>query len=157
MSNAELALAIPALYFFVVAFPLVWIDLKERRLPNRLTLPGLALSALGLVSAAFLGEPLKALASFGVALALFIVGVFLSFRGWLGMGDVKLLSGVSLVVGAFDLSLVPILLGSVLVCVVVYAALFYTRQLKSNRFALGPAICLSYLLCLALIVIRLLG
>jgi leader peptidase (prepilin peptidase)/N-methyltransferase len=151
MSNAHFALAVPALYFLVVSAPLAYFDLKERRLPNRLTLPGIALALLALVVFAILGEPLKALLSFGVALLLFALGVFISMKGWLGMGDVKLFVGSALVVGAFDLAYVGILLGVTLVVGIGCAIYRIVTRTTYRSIALGPGIILSYLVCLAVI------
>jgi leader peptidase (prepilin peptidase)/N-methyltransferase len=151
MSNAHFALAVPALYFLVVSAPLAYFDLKEKRLPNRLTLPGIALALLALVVFAILGEPLKALLSFVVALALFALGVFVVIKGWLGMGDVKLLSGLALVVGAFDLGYTGLLVGVTLVVGIGYAIYRIVTRTIDRSFALGPGIILSYLVCLAVI------
>jgi leader peptidase (prepilin peptidase)/N-methyltransferase len=79
--------------FVLLLIPLMFIDLKHHRLPNILTLPGIA---LGLLLSAGLGQiksaVLGALTGGGI---LFIVAVVT--RGGLGMGDVKLQA----MVGAF--------------------------------------------------------
>jgi Flp pilus assembly protein protease CpaA len=114
-------------------------------------LPGIALALLALVVFAILGEPLKALLSFVVAFALFALGVFVVIKGWLGMGDVKLLSGLALVVGAFDLGYTGLLVGVTLVVGIGYAIYRIVTRTTDRSFALGPGIILSYLVCLAVI------
>jgi leader peptidase (prepilin peptidase)/N-methyltransferase len=85
--------------------PLVRIDVAERRLPNRLVLPALAIAVpLTAVDAAVrqttLLEPL--LIGFAVGAVLYGCAVF----GGLGMGDVKLGALLGLAVGCFGMSAV---------------------------------------------------
>jgi leader peptidase (prepilin peptidase)/N-methyltransferase len=76
-------------YVAAVSIPLVVVDIREHRLPNRLVVPGVALSAvcaLGeLVTSG--GQSWVPLAS---AAAYFVIMLALSVAGGLGMGDVKL-------------------------------------------------------------------
>jgi len=74
----------------VVALAAAWFDVRERRLPNLLTVSALAVALLLRVPGGFgaLGEgALGALLGFGLALPFFLVG-------GLGGGDVKLLTAV---------------------------------------------------------------
>jgi leader peptidase (prepilin peptidase)/N-methyltransferase len=88
-----------------VACALVWLaaltvyDLRQRRLPNALTLPG---AAVVLVVAAIAGRGAGALAG---ALALFIgyLAVHLIAPAAMGAGDVKLAIGIGAVTGAFGI------------------------------------------------------
>ncbi|WP_426624723.1 prepilin peptidase [Leifsonia sp. McL0607] len=84
--------AVGALYVAAVTAALVRYDLRERRLPNALVLPGLAFVAVGAVWSVLSGAGGIALV---VAAALCSLGVLLAFLvlacgGGLGMGDVKL-------------------------------------------------------------------
>ncbi len=72
-------------------------DIRERRLPNVLTLPGAA-AILGV--AAVLGRGLPALAG-AAALALLYLVVHLLAPAAMGAGDVKLAVGVGALTGAF--------------------------------------------------------
>ena len=68
------------------------IDLRERRLPNKIVLPGLVVAIAGQVIAALLDA--NSLARFWaailVALGVFALGLIANLRLGLGMGDVKL-------------------------------------------------------------------
>jgi Flp pilus assembly protein protease CpaA len=50
----------------------------------------------------FFGEWQRALVTLGIALAIAVVGITLSVKGWIGMGDVKLLTAMSLPLGWFS-------------------------------------------------------
>ncbi len=81
--------------FLLAAIPVAAVDLRERRIPNAAVVAGLALA---LCWAAGRGEASLTDSVLGGALGLLLLGgVWLLFRGRLGMGDVKFAS----VVGAF--------------------------------------------------------
>ncbi|KQR54214.1 hypothetical protein ASF88_05235 [Leifsonia sp. Leaf336] len=94
--------AVGALYVAAVTAALVQYDLRQRRLPDALVLPGLAFAALGALWSALS-------ASSGIAVvvtaALCGLGVLLAFLvlasgGGLGMGDVKLAALLAAALGA---------------------------------------------------------
>lgn len=86
-------------YFAATSIPLVFFDLKERRLPNKITVPGLVVVVLSLAASANWPK-------FGISLlvgfAVFLVGLLLSIRGWIGMGDVKLFTSLGMLLAWFD-------------------------------------------------------
>jgi leader peptidase (prepilin peptidase)/N-methyltransferase len=90
-------------YFAAVTIPLVVYDLRERRLPNKLTLPGLVVAV---VTLALTMEWVKFLLALGISSLLFLLGTLISVRGWIGMGDVKLFTGLSMLLAWFDPALV---------------------------------------------------
>lgn len=87
-----------AAYLALFTIPLVVIDLRERRLPNKITLPGIVVTLIGIVLT--LQWPKVGVAVLCAAV-LFAAGTALSFKGWLGMGDVKLLVPIGLTLGWF--------------------------------------------------------
>ncbi|MFK3670077.1 prepilin peptidase [Leifsonia aquatica] len=101
-----------AVYLAVVTVPLVVTDVRERRLPNALVLPGYVFAAVGLVWEALArGSPSHdTLASVTVVLAggAGVLGLFLLlvWSGGLGMGDAKLAGLLAIALGAA----VPVLL-----------------------------------------------
>ena len=90
-------------YFAVTTIPLMVYDFRERRLPNKITLPGLLVT---LISLALTLEWSKFLMALGVSVLLFLAGLLLSIKGWIGMGDVKLFASLSLLLAWFDPALV---------------------------------------------------
>ena len=80
-------------FFAATTIPLMVIDFRERRLPNKITIPGYLISLLGLVLTLEWSRVLTAVA---ISALLFGAGTLISLKGWIGMGDVKLVSGLSL-------------------------------------------------------------
>jgi leader peptidase (prepilin peptidase)/N-methyltransferase len=130
-------------YFAATSIPLVIFDLKERRLPNKITVPGLVVVVLSLAAAANW-------AKFGVSLlvgtAVFLIGLLLSIRGWIGMGDVKLFTSLGMLLAWFDPLLVWqatfwTFLTAGLFVVVGYLAKKITAQ---STLALGPYLLIGF-------------
>jgi leader peptidase (prepilin peptidase)/N-methyltransferase len=104
------ALAAP---FLSLLFALSVIDLRHRKLPNRLVYPAVVLSAALVVVADLAGSELSA-ASAGLGFLAYGVGLlvvaFISPKG-MGMGDVKLAGLVGLVLGSLGLAHVAVAAG----------------------------------------------
>ena len=89
---------LPFLALVVVAAALSWIDLTQRRLPNRIVLPGLAASVPVLLLVGGVDRWVGSLAGAALLFALYFVLALVSPRG-MGMGDVKLAALVGLYAG----------------------------------------------------------
>lgn len=156
MDSIGWALAlVPPLHALAVALPLAKTDLRERRLPNRLVLPVLASAFLftGLASAV-----LSDWSRFGYALltsvTVFLLGIWLSLRGQLGMGDVKLATALAQSLAWFS----PQLAFVALVVAFLFASIhILVRQIKrkvpgrpsSDSLAFGPYLLMGFALTLA--------
>ena len=106
--------ALAGIAYLLVATPaLTVIDLCERRLPNKIVLPGLAVAIAGQVIAGLLDA--NSLARFWaailVALGVFALGLIANLRNGFGMGDVKLSTLAALSVAWLHPELVLWLLG----------------------------------------------
>lgn len=132
-------------YIAAVTVPLVVIDLRSRRLPNRLVLPGYlvasaTLTAAWLSSGSFPVVPL-------VSTAAYVLFLFaLSFAGGMGMGDVKLAGVLGAAAGLVSPSaaiLSPLLafgLGGL-----VSALILATRRgIRATRIPFGPFMLLGF-------------
>ena len=75
-------------------------DLRQRRVSNSLCA---AIAGLGLIRWAAAMQVAPAAWAFAAAILLFGFGLILFSRGWLGGGDVKLISATALLLGAPDL------------------------------------------------------
>ncbi|MDN7130820.1 A24 family peptidase [Halomonas sp. MC140] len=113
-------------------------DLRSQRIDNRLLYPFLLLAVLWLlINAESLAgvSVIDALAGLGCALALTVPG---HIKGVLGGGDVKLMAGIGLTVGAMMTLLVIIIAGLLFVLWAVAAArLPRSAQLFLQRHAQG--------------------
>lgn len=149
LAVAALGLAphtIPALYLAAAAPELARVDLREHRLPNRLTLTGIAVGivAAGISWLATQQVPVVALAA-GAASALLLL--VLSLGGGMGMGDVKLGAAIGLASPTLAIAvaapLAAFLLGGAAGTVVLIA------RGRGSRIAFGPYLLAGYVVALA--------
>ena len=155
---------LPVAYLLLVAWPLARIDLREHRLPNALTLPGLWLALAGQTLASLV-LALRGLVDQGrdwpevlgaafanQAGALVVAAVVFAFslaaHVWagLGMGDVKLLTVIALSLGWFSpwSPLLAVVVG-LATAVVVVVTRFAMGRIKLNAaMALGPYLLVGF-------------
>jgi leader peptidase (prepilin peptidase)/N-methyltransferase len=143
METAIIFASIPLAYLLVVAVPLVVIDIQEKRLPNVLVLPAIGLELIMLPIASALGNDWNRLGSaLLVGLGVFILGFVGNIYGLLGMGDVKLVTAISIGLAWFEGwfgFLVPIL-GVGLTAIVGMALILggsRIQQIAAGPFILG--------------------
>jgi leader peptidase (prepilin peptidase)/N-methyltransferase len=128
------------------------IDVRCRRLPNRLTLGATALLGLSLmITALVTGEPTLVLRALGGAVlltGLLLVVHLISPRG-MGFGDVKLGAPLGLAVGAASLAevVVAVVVASALGAVAGVVVLARHRD-RARAFAFGPCLCAGAVLVL---------
>jgi leader peptidase (prepilin peptidase)/N-methyltransferase len=130
-------------FFAATTIPLMVIDFRERRLPNKITIPGYLISLLGLVLTL---EWSRVLTAVVISALLFGIGTLISLKGWIGMGDVKLVSGLSLLLAWFDPSLVwqATLWSFGLATVVVLVGFIAKKITTRSSIALGPYLLLGF-------------
>ncbi len=149
--------ALPAYgYLAAVGGVLAVTDARQRRLPDRLTLPSypIALALLGLAAAALPGGGrhfLGALAGLGVALALFLVQVMIYPDG-LGWGDVKLAGILGLYLGWLGLTALAagLFLGYALAGAAGLALIAAGRASRPTQLPFGPFLLAGTLAAIAL-------
>ncbi len=131
-------------YLALAGAALAVIDARERRLPNRLTLPSypVALALLGLAALLLPGGGrhfLGALGGLGIALALFTVQAVLYPAG-LGWGDVKLAGILGLYLGWLGLAAVAagLFLGYLLAAVAGLGLVAAGRASRKTQLPFGP-------------------
>lgn len=123
-------------------------DVRQRRLPNALTLPG---AAVVLAVAAVAGRGVPAFIG-GLALALLYLGVHLVAPAGMGAGDVKLAIGVGALTGYFgvDAWVLAALGAPVLTALWAVAVAFRGRE---STVPHGPSMCAAATVAVALVVI----
>lgn len=130
-------------FFAATTIPLIVIDIRERRLPNRITLPGIAISLLGIALSL---DWVKVLLALGVAVGIFALGTLLSIKGLIGMGDVKLMTGLGMLLTWFS----PHLLWQSLLWTFLSAGVFviggmlFKKITTRSTIALGPYLLIGF-------------
>jgi leader peptidase (prepilin peptidase)/N-methyltransferase len=140
-------------YLLVVAWPLARTDIREHRLPNRLTLPLLPVALCGQLLAAGLGDDWSRLGvALGWAVVAFVVGLGINRVGTLGMGDVKLITGMSLSLAWFS-PVAPLLALAAAFALATLVVLFLVATRKArmgSSIALGPYLLVGFALAFVL-------
>lgn len=140
-SIAEFIALIGPGYLTAVAVPLSIIDVKQRRLPNRLVLPGLLVSLVcELVAAGLSGDWMRLGITVLGSLAVFAVSYSLNRLGAMGMGDVKLLTLIALIFGWWSWSAlgIALLAGFGSAVAVTSVQLIWNRARMTQTIPLGP-------------------
>lgn len=115
-------------------------DIRERRLPNWLTLPG-AVVVLGVAAAAGRGVP-AVLGAVGLT-GLYLV-VHLVVPAAMGAGDVKLAVGVGALTGAFGYDVWVLAAVGAPLLTAIWALVALTRR-SSSTVPHGPSMCIATL------------
>ncbi len=138
-------------YLLIVAWPLARTDIREHRLPNKYTLPLVPIALVGQLAACLAGADWSQLAiALGWAVASFAVGLGINRIGTLGMGDVKLITGMSLSLGWFA-PVAPLLAlcAAFALATIVVLFLFVTRKARmGSSIALGPYLLVGFAIAL---------
>ena len=158
--NLALGFALsPIAYLAAVAWPLARTDLREHRLPNKITLPGLAIAlvtqtlaslVLGFGQIAQGASAWLGFANQGEALmvASLVFGVSLAAHVWagLGMGDVKLLTLMSLSLGWFSpwSPLLALMVGFTAAVLAILAGMALGRTKLNAALPLGPYLLVGF-------------
>ena len=135
--------ALGPLYLLAVAYPLGRIDVRERRLPNRLVLPAFPVTLLGQLLA---WQPQRITQALLVAVVAFGAGLLANRAGSLGMGDVKLIAAIALALGWFSPFAVLVAVSLSFGFGVLAIAIIALRQKKEmgRSIALGPYLLVGF-------------
>jgi leader peptidase (prepilin peptidase)/N-methyltransferase len=142
MLQPQVALAwIGPAYLLLMTLPLAFIDIRQRRLPNKIVLPGLAITLVGQVLSVLAGAQWQQLAvAWATAVTVFALAAFANYFGALGMGDVKLMALMTAALSWFGWQH-PLIAFAVafLLATMGVLVLFVSRRAKlGSTVALGP-------------------
>ena len=135
-------------YLVLTAWPLAKTDILERRLPNKFVLPAFPITWLGQILAGLFGAGyLNMLWAFLAAVITFAISLLINRLGLLGMGDVKLMTVMSLALGWYSTLLPIIALGlSFLIAGLVAVVLLAVKRIKlGGSIPLGPYLIAGFL------------
>jgi leader peptidase (prepilin peptidase)/N-methyltransferase len=129
-------------YVAAVSIPLVVIDIREHRLPNRLVVPGVALAAACAAGELATSAGRHWLPVAG-GVAYFVTMLVLSLVGGLGMGDVKLAAILGVSVGFVSLEG---LVGQLVLTFLAggFVALLFWVCRRRGNIPFGPFMLLGY-------------
>jgi len=144
----ELLLLIPLVFLACVSWQLVRDDFKEHRLPNKYTVPMIAITAASLVAYGLLtGQQQRLLESLLAMAITFGIGWLLARYADLGMGDVKLLVSLNGWLAWHDPWLIAISLAVGLIAANLFAlGIWLKRKDPKEHIALGPFLLLGFYL-----------
>ena len=134
-------------YLALVSVPLALIDIREHRLPNPLTLSSIGVSGTLVVTDALIqARYLQLLFGIGIATTTWFVGLMLGHLEQIGMGDVKLLVSMHLIVGYLSpwLVLVELVVGFTLASLVSIALLVLRRMTLKSSLPMGPYLLVGF-------------
>ena len=137
----------------LLSWPLSQVDIKEHRLPNPMTLTiigaGVLLISLDAILSGSLGSLILGLACAGIT---FGVGFAMAHWNLIGMGDVKLLTGLHLILGYLSpwLILLSLTAGFLAASMVSLPLLLLGKITAQSNTAMGPYLLLGFFLVVIL-------
>ena len=137
------------IYLLAVAWPLSVVDIRERRLPNKFTLPAFPITLFGQLIAVCGGaDATRLLLALLAGVLAFSACLALNRYAGLGMGDVKLIAAITFALGWFSplLPAIAIAIALVLAGVVALAMIIRRKANMGSSIALGPYLLVGFAL-----------
>jgi leader peptidase (prepilin peptidase)/N-methyltransferase len=141
------------IYLLAVSWPLARTDIREHRLPNKYTLPAIVIALVSELLAAWIGDQWF---NFSTALFCAVVAFGMSLLAnrfaTLGMGDVKLITAMSLCLGWFS-PMAPVLaltFAFVIAGMVILAKLAARKTRMGQSIPLGPYLLVGFVISLVM-------
>lgn len=147
---------LPALatgYIAIIALPLTLIDIREHRLPNPMTISAIAIAAVSiLVDAIWQQRTSQLILAALIALATWSAGYLMARFELIGMGDIKLLTAMHLLLGYLSpwLILISLTAGFTLASLVSLVLLAMRRITLKSSTAMGPFLLIGFFAALGL-------
>ena len=151
MSILDIISALPLVYLAVATIPLIVIDYKLHRLPNKIVLPFAALAFITAITVNVATQSwINLLLAVGLPFVWFIIGILLNYFDVVGMGDVKFITALLLAVGVYSpliaLLIIPL---SVLFSIISIVYMAMRKAPIGTSVPLGPWLILSTWLVVA--------
>jgi len=145
----------PALYLLLVSVPLLVVDIRVGRLPNKILLPVYPLWLISSISYAVMsGDWLSSVViPLAIAIPVIIVLLVMNYKGSLGMGDVKLLVAMGLSLSWKSLWVWILVPATIIIGVAGVVFMVWVLR-KENRIALAPFAFVAYALTIAILFIN---
>ena len=137
------------IYLLAVAWPLSVVDIRERRLPNKYTLPAFPTTLFGQLIAVCGGaDATRLLLALFAGVLAFSACLALNRYAGLGMGDVKLIAAITFALGWFSplLPAIAVAIALALAGVVALAMIMRRKANMGSSIALGPYLLVGFAL-----------
>jgi leader peptidase (prepilin peptidase)/N-methyltransferase len=137
------------IYLLAVAWPLSVVDIQERRLPNKFTLPAFPITLFGQLIAVCGGaDATRLLLALLAGVLAFSACLALNRYAGLGMGDVKLIAAITFALGWFSplLPAIAIAIALALAGAVALAMIIRRKANMGSSIALGPYLLVGFAL-----------
>ena len=137
------------IYLLAVAWPLSVVDIRERRLPNKFTLPAFPITLFGQLIAVCGGaDATRLLLALLAGVLAFSACLALNRYAGLGMGDVKLIAAMTLALAWFSplLPAIAVAIALALAGVVALAMIMRRKANMGSSIALGPYLLIGFAL-----------
>ena len=137
------------IYLLAVAWPLSVVDVRERRLPNKFTLPAFPITLFGQLIAVCGGaDATRLLLALFAGVLAFSACLALNRYAGLGMGDVKLIAAMTLALAWFSplLPAIAVAIALALAGVVALAMIMRRKANMGSSIALGPYLLVGFAL-----------
>ena len=134
-------------YLALLSDPLTLIDIREHRLPNPLTLSAIGISGALVAADALIWDwYLQLLFGIGLATTTWFVGLMLGYLDQIGMGDVKLLVSMHLILGYLNpwLVLIELVIGFTLASLVSLTLLILRKMTLKSSLPMGPYLLVGF-------------
>jgi leader peptidase (prepilin peptidase) / N-methyltransferase len=139
------------IYLLAVAWPLSVVDIRERRLPNKFTLPAFPITLFGQLIAVCGGaDATRLLLALLAGVLAFSACLALNRYAGLGMGDVKLISAITFALVWFSplLPAIAVAIALALAGVVALGMIIRRKANMGSSIALGPYLLAGYVVTL---------
>lgn len=137
------------IYLLAVAWPLSVVDIRERRLPNKFTLPAFPITLFGQLIAVCGGaDATRLLLALLAGVLAFSACLALNRYAGLGMGDVKLIAAITFALGWFSplLPAIAVAIALALAGLVALAMIIRRKANMGSSIALGPYLLIGFAL-----------
>ena len=137
------------IYLLAVAWPLSVVDIRERRLPNKFTLPAFPITLFGQLIAVCGGaDATRLLLALLAGVLAFSACLALNRYAGLGMGDVKLIAAITFALGWFSplLPAIAVAIALALAGLVALAMIIRRKANMGSSIALGPYLLVGFAL-----------
>lgn len=141
------------IYLLAVAWPLAKTDIQEHRLPNKYTLPAIAIALIAeFLAATFSNQWTNFAISLSCGVIAFLASLIANRFASLGMGDVKLITAISLCLGWFSwlAPLLALCIAFVIAGAIIGVKLMLSKTRMGQSIPLGPYLLVGFAISLVM-------